>query len=168
MSRGLPLDRGWIEAHIPHRGRMCLIDAVVEWSAELVLCSSTSHRAPDHPLRAHGRLGIACGIELAAQTMAVHGAILARGPGVAQAADRPADGCRPRAGLLASVRGVRMYVTRLDDVGPDLLCRAVRLLGDADTALYQFELRTPAACLMQGRATVVLDAQHLDAGAAAS
>ena len=63
------------------------IDEVVEWSAERIVCSSGGHRASDHPLRSHGRLGIACGIELAAQTMAVHGAILAEG-----SADRPRAG----------------------------------------------------------------------------
>ena len=38
---------------------------------------ASSHRAADNPLRAHGRLGAACGIEYAAQAMAVHGALLA-------------------------------------------------------------------------------------------
>lgn len=73
----MPLDRNWIEQHIPHKGRMCLLDAVVSWDATRIRCRSASHRAPDHPLRAHGRLGIACGIEYAAQAMAVHGALVA-------------------------------------------------------------------------------------------
>ena len=108
----LKIDRAWIERRIPHQGRMCLIDEVVEWSAERIVCSSGGHRAADHPLRSHGRLGIACGIELAAQAMAVHGAILAEG----------SEG-RPRAGLLASVRGVRLWVLRLDDVRIGLALR---------------------------------------------
>jgi len=140
------LDRAWIERHIPHQGRMCLIDEVVDWSADRIVCSSGGHRAADHPLRAHGRLGIACGIELAAQAMAVHGALLAEG-----AADRP------RAGLLASIRGVRMWALRLDDVESDLLCQAVRIMGDQSTALYEFELRSSASRLISGRAAVVLD-----------
>jgi predicted hotdog family 3-hydroxylacyl-ACP dehydratase len=118
---------------------MCLIDEVVDWSADRIVCSSGGHRAADHPLRAHGRLGIACGIELAAQAMAVH------------AADRP------RAGLLASIRGVRMWALRLDDVESDLLCQAVRIMGDQSTALYEFELRSSASRLISGRAAVVLD-----------
>ncbi|MGD0493312.1 MAG: 3-hydroxylacyl-ACP dehydratase [Steroidobacteraceae bacterium] len=142
----LAIDRAWIERHIPHQGRMCLIDEVVDWSADRIVCSSGGHRAADHPLRAHGRLGIACGIELAAQAMAVHGALLAEG-----AADRP------RAGLLASIRGVRMWALRLDDVESDLLCQAVRIMGDQSTALYEFELRSSASRLISGRAAVVLD-----------
>jgi predicted hotdog family 3-hydroxylacyl-ACP dehydratase len=147
------MDRAWIERRIPHQGRMCLIDEVVDWSAERILCSSGGHRAADHPLRSHGRLGVACGIELAAQTMAVHGAILA------EAGGRREDGSanRPRAGLLASVRGVRMWALRLDDVESNLLCEAVRIMGDQGTALYEFELRSAASRLISGRAAVVLD-----------
>jgi len=147
LSPVAPVGRAWIEAHIPHQGRMCLIDEVLEWSAERIRCASDGHRAPDHPLRAHGRLGIACGVEIAAQAMAVHGALLA-----AQ------GGARAAAGLLASVRSVRMRVPRLDDVQTRLICDAVRMAGDAALALYEFELRAGASPLLSGRATVLLDA----------
>ncbi len=142
----LTIDRSWIERRIPHHGRMCLIDAVLEWSAERIVCSSGGHRSADHPLRAHGRLGIACGIELAAQSMAVHGAILGED-----------SGDRPRAGLLASVRGVRLWARRLDEVESELYCEAVRIMGDQATALYEFELRSSSSRLISGRAAVVLD-----------
>jgi predicted hotdog family 3-hydroxylacyl-ACP dehydratase len=141
------LDRAWIEAHIPHHGRMCLLDEVITWSPDRIRCRSSGHRAPDHPLRAHGRLGIVCGIEFAAQAMAVHAALTA---------DRAAS--RPRAGLLASVRSVRLYVSRLDDVETDLICDAVRLAADRGTALYEFTLRSATSPLLSGRAAVVLDA----------
>lgn len=153
---GERLDRAWIERHIPHQGRMCLIEQVIEWSAQRIVCSSTSHQAADHPLRAYGRLGIVCGIELAAQTMAVHGALLA--------AQMSAQ--RPRAGFLVSVRAVRMRVRRLDDIDSGLLCEGVRVLGDQDTALYEFELRSAASPLISGRATVVLDAGRMSPGTA--
>jgi predicted hotdog family 3-hydroxylacyl-ACP dehydratase len=141
------LNRGWIEAHIPHQGRMCLLDEVLDWETDRIRCASGGHASPDHPLRAHGRLGIACGIEIAAQTMAVHGALSADGAGE-----------RPRAGLLAGVRSVHMYAARLDDLQADLVCEATRMAGDAATALYEFELSSAGATLMRGRATVVLDA----------
>jgi predicted hotdog family 3-hydroxylacyl-ACP dehydratase len=150
----LTIDRAWIERHIPHQGRMCLIDEVVEWNAQRILCSIGGHRSPDHPLRAYGRLGIACGIELAAQTMAVHGAILAQG----------SEG-RPRAGLLASVRGIRLWALRLDDVESNLFCEAVHVMGNQATSLYEFELRSASSRLISGRAAVVLDVGRLAAGA---
>jgi predicted hotdog family 3-hydroxylacyl-ACP dehydratase len=147
-------DRAWIEARIPHAGRMCLLDEVIDFDAERIRCASDTHRAPDHPLRAHGRLGIACGVELAAQAMALHGALTAED-----------SGARPRAGLLAALRGVRVYAVRLDDIASVLVCEAVRVAGDASTALYDFTLRSADARLMSGRATVVLDAAVTRAGA---
>ena len=141
------LKRDWIEAHIPHSGRMCLLDEVLEWESDRIRCASGGHRAADHPLRAYGRLGIACGIEIAAQTMAVHGAL--------SAGD---SSSRPRAGLLAGVRSVRMYAARLDDRQTDVICEATRVAGDDSSALYEFELQSAGSTLMRGRATVVLDA----------
>jgi predicted hotdog family 3-hydroxylacyl-ACP dehydratase len=142
------LNRGWIESHIPHQGRMCLLEEVLDWDADRIRCASGGHRASDHPLRAHGRLGMACGIEIAAQTMAVHGALSA-----------DAASTRPRAGLLAGVRSIRMHAARLDTVATDLICQATRIAGSEDSALYEFELRSSDSPLMSGRATVVLDAQ---------
>ncbi|HMX23550.1 MAG TPA: 3-hydroxylacyl-ACP dehydratase, partial [Accumulibacter sp.] len=98
------LDRDWIAAHIPHQGTMCLLDAVVDWSPTAIRCLARSHATLDNPLRADGRLGAACGIEYAAQAMAVHGALLA---GI----DDP-----PRQGYLTSVRAVSLHVARLDDL----------------------------------------------------
>ena len=133
---------------------MCLLDEVLEWDAERIRCRSLTHRAADNPLRAHGRLGGACGIEYAAQAMAVHGALLAgaAGPQSAQAPDRPA------AGYLVGLRGVRLHVLRLDDVPGELVCSAVRMAGDGGGALYDFDVRSDAVILVSGRATVVLDA----------
>ena len=145
----MQLNRAWIEAHIPHHGRMCLLDEVVNWGPDEISCRSGGHRAADHPLRAHGRLGIACGIEFTAQAMAVHGALIAASSNV-----------KPLAGFLARVRGVRLHVARLDDVQSDLICDAVRIAGDQGTALYDFELKSATMRLMSGRATVVLDANH--------
>ena len=142
-------DREWIRRHVPHQGRMCLLDEIVSWDEERICCRTASHRDADNPLRAHGRLGIASGIEYAAQAMALHGALGAM-------ADAPAPGAA--AGFLASVRAVRITVGRLDDVPGDLSCAAVRMAGDRGTALYEFEIRSGHAVLIAGRTTVVLDA----------
>lgn len=152
---GAVLNRAWIETRIPHRGSMCLLDEVVGWDAERVTCTSGSHRAADNPLRAGGRLGIACGIEYAAQAIAVHGALVAGALDAEPGASPPAGS--PVAGLLVGVRGVRFHATRLD-VEDDLVCDAVRVAGDRGTALYEFELRGGAMRLLSGRATVVFDA----------
>jgi predicted hotdog family 3-hydroxylacyl-ACP dehydratase len=144
------LDRTWIERNIPHHGRMCLLDEVVEWDEQHIRCRSATHRLPDHPLRSQGRLGVACGIEYAAQAMAAHGAL----------SGENAQSGRPESGFLASLRDVRLYVVRLDDVAADLICDAALIAGDHGTALYEFAVSSGAQRLLSGRATVVFDADE--------
>jgi predicted hotdog family 3-hydroxylacyl-ACP dehydratase len=145
------MNRSWIEARIPHQGRMCLLDEVIEWDPHHIRCRTETHRAPDNPLRSHDRLGIACGIEYAAQAMALHGALAGGAPGAGA-------GGPSRVGLLAGVRDVRLHVLRLDDIESDLICEAAHLAGDSLTALYEFALRDRDRILLSGRASVVLDA----------
>jgi predicted hotdog family 3-hydroxylacyl-ACP dehydratase len=149
------MNRAWIEARIPHQGRMCLLDEVLAWDAHHLRCSTGTHRAPDNPLRAHDRLGIATGIEYAAQAMALHGALQGSLTSAASGANARAAS---RVGLLASVRDVRLHALRLDDIEADLLCEVTHLAGDDFTALYEFALRDENRCLLGGRASVVLDA----------
>lgn len=141
------LERAWICQRIPHRGRMCLLDAVTAWSDTAIACRAASHRDPENPLREGGRLGAAAGIEYAAQAMAVHGALLA---GVE---------AKPAHGYLASVRGVTLHVPRLDDLEGDLEIAAQRLSGDASMVLYAFAVDHRGRRLIEGRAAVMLDAQ---------
>ncbi len=143
------LNRAWIMAHIPHQGSMCLLEEVMHWSTDLLQCRATSHRLMNNPLREQGRLGIACGIEYAAQAMAIHGALLGD------------HGVSPRQGYLTSVRGVQLHAHRLDDVVSDLKILIHRLSGDERLVLYQFELSGDDRTLIEGKATVVLDVQKL-------
>jgi predicted hotdog family 3-hydroxylacyl-ACP dehydratase len=143
------LDHAWIAAHIPHQGQMCLLDEVIEWSADRIRCRSASHRRADNALRAHGRLGIACGIEYAAQAMAVHGALRA-------ATAAQVSGAVPvtHGGMLSSVRGLTMRVDRLDDVAGDIYASATYLNGDSMMVLYEFSVGDSTQTLLAGRATI--------------
>ncbi|MGA7780747.1 MAG: hotdog family protein [Paraburkholderia sp.] len=148
-----PLTHAWIAAHIPHSGSMCLLDEVTAWDAERICCTATNHRNPHNPLRSQGRLAAVCGVEYAAQAMAVHGALL----GAAQD--------RPRAGFLTSVRDVEARVARLDTIDDTLLVEAERLSGNDNNILYRFALRCADRLLLTGRATVMLDASGVIQGA---
>lgn len=145
-------DRDWIARHIPHQGTMCLLDRVASFDEERLVCIATSHTNADNPLRAHGRLGAATGIEYAAQAMAVHGALLAQ-----------QEGGRPKAGFLASVRSVELHVERLDDVEDDLRIEAVRIHSEGNSILYQFTVHAAQTeqLLLEGRAAVILNAEAL-------
>lgn len=149
------LDHAWIARHIPHQGSMCLLGGVESWDEQGIRCLAVSHRAADNPLRAHGRLGAACGVEYAAQAMAVHGALLA-----------PPDRPDARAGYLVSARDVQLHVARLDDIAADLLVEASCITRNENNILYQFSISAAGRQLLEGRAAVVLNADLLkpDAG----
>jgi predicted hotdog family 3-hydroxylacyl-ACP dehydratase len=139
-------NRAWIAAHLPHRGSMCLLDEVLGWNDDQVRCLTRSHRALDNPLRARGRLAAVCGIEFAAQAIAIHAALLAP--------DLPVAG---RTGYLAAVRRVVLNRAWLDDIGEDLIASADRIGGDESSLLYDFQLSAGSRSLIGGRAALIIN-----------
>ena len=129
---------------------MCLLDQVESWDALHIQCRAVNHRDATHPLRAHGRLGSACGIEYAAQAMAVHGALLA-----------PPDRARARAGFLVSVRGTQLAVARLDDISADLQVVATCITRSDNNILYEFRVSAANQLLLSGRAAIITNADAL-------
>lgn len=138
------LGRDEILTLIPHGGAMCLLDEVLDWDAVSVRCLSHRYRAPDNPLRrADGTLGSACGIEIAAQAMAVHGRLTA-----------PAEGA-PVPGYLVSLRDVLLARSCLDAATGSLTIKATRLMGDVRGATYAFSVTDQEIDMLSGRATVL-------------
>jgi predicted hotdog family 3-hydroxylacyl-ACP dehydratase len=137
--------RAQIAGLIPHSGAMCLLDGVVQWDSDRILCTSRSHRAVDNPLRADGGLPAVCGVEYAAQAMAIHGALAGK------------VGGRPRAGYLASLRNVVCRRDRLDDLEGDLVVEAEHVAGDGAHVIYRFRLRVGEVEVLSGQAMVVLE-----------
>lgn len=143
-----------IAALIPHSGSMCLLDRLLEWNAQHIVCVATNHRDAAHPLRTRSGLLSPCAIEYAAQAMALHGAL------IGQEAGTPAT-----PGYLASARGVQLHVLRLDDlpatadaaVPDELRIEATRQAGDARQILYAFSVSHAGRPLAEGRAAVVLN-----------
>ena len=135
-----------IQAMIPHAGDMCLLDSVTRWDATRISCIAQSHRNPNNPLARNGKVGALCGIEFAAQAMAVHG-------GLTGLVDQ-----RPRAGLLVSVRDAEAWVEYLSDYREDLQIDAEQLMAEENSVCYSFTLYAGENELLRGRATVVLDA----------
>lgn len=142
------LDRQWIARQIPHLGDMHLLNAVERWDENAITCTAISHRSETLPLRAHRRLGAACGIEYAAQTMAVHSTLIC-----------PKSGNHSsQLGYLISVRNVTLHVSRLDDIESELTITAEKL-SDKNHLLYQFTVLDPCRILLDGRATILLNDQ---------
>lgn len=146
MTAPQTLDRAGIARRIPHSGSMCLLERLEGWDADVIRCSTTTHRRADNPLRTAGGLLAPNAIEYAAQAMALHGGLLA------------AEGSTPSAGFLASARNVRLAVARLDDIEGALQVQARRLSGDERQILYEFAVKADdGRMLAEGRAVVVLN-----------
>ncbi|MGJ7603864.1 hydroxymyristoyl-ACP dehydratase [Variovorax sp. LT1R20] len=146
MTAPQTLDRAGIAQRIPHSGSMCLLERLDGWDAEVIRCSTTTHRLADNPLRTAGGLLAPNAIEYAAQAMALHGGLLA------------AEGSTPSAGFLASARNVLLAVARLDDIEGALQVQARRLSGDERQILYEFAVSAEdGRTLAEGRAVVVLN-----------
>jgi predicted hotdog family 3-hydroxylacyl-ACP dehydratase len=137
---------------IPHSGDMCLLNEVTAHDDNSITCTAISHRLASNPLREHGQLASVCGIEYAAQAMAIHGSLRSR-------AANDSTTTTPRGGRLASVRGVEVFVARLDDVKGDLTIHATQIMGDQNNMMYEFSVSAENQVLVQGKATVILVAQ---------
>lgn len=139
------LDKSDWSALIPHKGLMCLLDAVVGWDDTRVHARSDSHRRDDNPLRSDGMLRALHLCEYGAQAMAVHGALLAR------AARGPVT-----AGYLVSLRAVELRLERIDDLDGALDVHGERLLGSDSSWQYAFRIEHAGIEIASGRAAVML------------
>ena len=123
---------------------MCLLDAVLEWSDDAIVCRAVSHLDPANPLCRAGRLSPVCGIEYGLQAAALHGAL--RG------------GAPQPPGYVASLRMTALAAGQWDD--PAL--GALRVEAQCEHAgssglLYAIAVRAAGGrVLLAGRATIVL------------
>ncbi len=142
-GRAVTLSHDEICALIPHAGAMCLLEGVESWDQQTILCYAVSHTSDANPLRWHGGLHAVCGVEYAAQGMALHACL-------------SGTGNRSGAGVLASVRDLRFFAESLDDCGARLWIEARRLTGSEQGFIYDFKVRTAAALLLSGRAAIMV------------
>ncbi len=129
---------------IPHKGAMCLLDEVIDYSDNAIHARSDSHRKPDNPLRSHGKLRALHLCEYGAQAMAVHGGLIARAAG---------DIAAP--GYLVSLRAIELTVDRVDDLSGSIDVYAERLLGGDGSWQYAFRIEHVGALIASGRAAVM-------------
>lgn len=130
---------------IPHHGTMCLLDTVERWDETSILCTTASHRDATNPLRRDSRLEAICGLEYAAQAMAVHVGLLE------QRKER-----RLAVGYLGAVKNLIIRAIRLDDVKGDLAVQATRLVGEVDCFIYAFRVSVGREDFLDGRASIFL------------
>ncbi|MDQ6621323.1 MAG: 3-hydroxylacyl-ACP dehydratase [Pseudomonadota bacterium] len=131
---------------------MNLLEEIVAWDSAWLHARAINHRAPDHPLRRAGQLSAICGIEYAAQGVALHGVLNAQDQG-------------PGAGLLASVRAVTLEVDRLDDIQGVLDIAVTQVAATGSTVLYEFCMSSSERPLLSGRLAIVLHPPQFEAPA---
>jgi predicted hotdog family 3-hydroxylacyl-ACP dehydratase len=134
---------------IPHQGTMCLLDAVEQWDDTNIRCMTATHRDATNPLRRGDQLEAICGLEYAAQAMAVHVGLLQQG-----------EERRLAVGYLGAVKNLTLRTARLDDVKGDLTVRATRLVGEVGSFIYAFRVSADRQELLDGRASIFL--KYLD------
>lgn len=127
---------------VPHAGAMCLITRIVSADEREIVCSTSTHRSPDNPLRHAGHLASLHIAEYGAQVMAIHGGLL----------DPRA---RERGGLLAGVRDLTLAVARLDDIAADIVIYAQRLIANPGGQIYSFIARASEREIAAGRVSVM-------------
>jgi predicted hotdog family 3-hydroxylacyl-ACP dehydratase len=133
---------------IPHHGTMCLLDGVEQWDDTSITCMTASHRDATNPLRRDNRLEGICGLEYAAQAMAVHVGLLEKG-----------EKRRLTVGYLGAVKNLTLRAIRLDVTG-DLTVQAIRLVGEMNCFIYSFRVSVGRETFLDGRASIFL--KYLD------
>ncbi len=130
---------------IPHAGSMCLLEQIVSWDQQQVVCATQSHRSLQNPLRSSGQLSAIHAIEYGAQAVAVHGGLLA---------DERGEVIKP--GYLAALRQIRLHQSRLDEIESALTVEAMQLLCDAGNLIYSFTVKAADQPVADGRVMVIV------------
>ena len=141
----MSIEKAEIRTLIPHAGLMCLLDSVLKWDDQSIVCRSETHRDPTNPLRRDGQLSALHALEYSAQAAAVHGGLRARSAGAV------APPC-----YLAALRDAHLQVKRLDDIASPLEVRAQRLFGDTGDTIYECRVSAGDVLLADGRITIML------------
>jgi predicted hotdog family 3-hydroxylacyl-ACP dehydratase len=141
----MAIGKAEIRTLIPHSGRMCLLDEVMQWDDRSIVCSTNTHRDPANPLLRGGRLSAVHAFEYGAQAAAVHGGLRAR-----------AAGATAPPGYLAALRDGRLHATRLDDIASPLQIRATRLVGNGANTVYECRISAGNVPIAEGRITIII------------
>jgi predicted hotdog family 3-hydroxylacyl-ACP dehydratase len=144
MAREVHVNKAEIRTLIPHSGLMCLLDEVMQWDDQSIVCVTNTHLDPANPLLRHGRLSALHAFEYGAQAAAVHGGLRARSVGTTAAP-----------GYLAALRDGRLHVTRLDYIHLPLRIYATRLFGDRANTVYECLVSAATVLVAEGRIIIM-------------
>lgn len=124
---------------------MCLLDSVEEWGPSDITCLTNTHHDQQNPLRRGGHLEAICGLEYAAQAMAVHVGLLSS-----------PHHFGPQIGYIGAVRDCRLHIAFLDEVKGGLEVNAMRLFAQDQSVVYALRVSGDGQELLSGRASLFL------------
>jgi len=130
---------------IPHAGNMCLLEQIVSWDEQGIVCSTQSHKSLANPLRSNDQLSVIHAVEYGAQAVAVHGGLLAHEKG---------EAIKP--GYLAALRQIKFHCSRLDEIESVLTVAVTQLLSDAGNLMYSFTVTANTQAIAEGRVVIVV------------
>jgi len=130
-----------IEQRLPHSGKMCLLNEVIQSDETSLIAQAISHLDIDNPLRINDTINTINGIEYAAQAMAVHGSLLSD---------------KPQAGYIASVRNIEIKIPTLPEQKQPLVIAVEQLMSNENGFTYQFDISCEQQSLISGKITVFL------------
>jgi predicted hotdog family 3-hydroxylacyl-ACP dehydratase len=139
------IDQKEIRELIPHSGSMCLLESVLAWDEQSILCTSGTHLNRENPLRRNQSLSAIHAFEYGAQAVAIHGGLRARS----------ADAVAPP-GYLAALRDASLNVATLDQFTDPLMVRAKSLFSDRANSVYECCVSAGNVIAAQGRVTIIL------------
>ncbi len=123
---------------------MCLLEEVLRWNDDEILCATATHLSATNPLRRDGKLSALHAFEYGAQAVAIHGGLRAR------AAGTTAPPC-----YLAAIRDGKLHVAFLDDLEAPLQVRARRLFGEAGNTVYECFVSAGGKEVAEARVTII-------------
>ena len=131
---------------IRHSGKMCLLNCILAYDNEHIICSSTSHEDKDNPLRTSDGLSAIHGIEYGAQAIALHGRLM---------------NSLGRVGYLVAVRDFETDVEWLHDMFGPIRVTATVAMQNESGATYCFSIEVGDRMLVSGRLTIAFVADRL-------
>ena len=136
-----------IEQHLPHAGKMSLLDKVTHADLLTLSASAVSHLSSDNPLRFNNKLSCINGIEYAAQAMAIHGFLLS---------ELKQTEASTQTGYIATVRNIDIFSPFFPKTESVIKIEVKQLMSAANGFTYQFHISDGKKALISGKITIFL------------
>ena len=128
---------------IPHGDSMCLIDHVIQYDQNSIICHTHSHRANDNPLKEGGTIHAVILNEYAAQAAAIHAGLLHSKLGNVKPA------------FVGAIKNFEFHQKTVNQIDAPLHIKASLELSQDTGAIYRFDITADTAKIANGKLVLV-------------